>query len=95
MEPVAIFENIYSTDSDSPIHSIQKWLEALNTNSSTKILFCTERPSQQEAILQLLSTINYFPTIINHWDTFLNSQKRLHITTAPIQQSFQIKEQKF
>lgn len=64
------------------------------TLSGYKILFCAERPSEQENLLQQLKKINIAPTPYNCWPDFLKNNSRMGILLSPIMQSILLQEPK-
>jgi transcription-repair coupling factor (superfamily II helicase) len=54
--------------------------------NATQVLFCCESLGRRENLLELLKTINIYPTIFDSWHDFLDSKEKVGITIGPIEE---------
>ena len=67
---------------EQPYSLLQQFL----TETKSRVLFCAETAGRREVLLDILTKIQLFPTVINSWAEFLDNQHALGITVAPLEQ---------
>lgn len=65
-----------------PFHNIQDFIQ----NSQGRILFIAESLGRRENLLELLKKINVTPTEFDSWQSFINSNEKIGITIALLEQ---------
>lgn len=72
-------------------HRAEKPLAALETFTQAyhgRILFCAESIGRREVLQQLFKSIHLAPRVVDSWQTFLDSDDKHNIVTAPLEEGF-------
>ncbi|WP_028468767.1 transcription-repair coupling factor [Neptunomonas japonica] len=70
-----------NAQSSSPLSLLKSFLEE---RPNHKILFCAESPGRREALQELLTKANIKPTVIDSWQSFIDSDLSCALTVYPI-----------
>ncbi len=70
------------SQAENPLASIQSFL----MEYPGRVLFCADSAGRRESLLELLSRIRIAPTLVESWSTFINSNEKIAITVAPLEQ---------
>lgn len=71
-----------------PTAALRQFVE----NFNGRLLFAAESAGRRESLLQTLRGIDLHPTAVDHWQAFLNSDARIAITVAPLEQGLLLTE---
>ncbi len=71
-----------------PLNRLRRFLE----NFSGRVLFAAESAGRREALLELLAAEDLRPVAFPGWPEFLNSEARLGVTVAPLEQGLLLDE---
>lgn len=74
----------------NPFSALKKFL----SNHDVRTLFCAESPGRRESLIQILKSAEINPSIIGNVDQFLNSNTKLGITIAPLDEGMWLREEK-
>lgn len=67
---------------DNPLAAIEAFL----LDYQGRTLFCAESAGRRETLMELLGRIRIRPQIVESWNSFLQSNDRIAITVAPLEQ---------
>lgn len=73
---------------EKPLVKLQEFIQ----QHPHRILFCAETTGRREILLELLKAINLYPARCDSWQDFLQSNERINITVALLEQGLFIQD---
>ncbi len=79
---------LINSRSETPTESLNHFLD----DYSGRVLFVAESPGRRETLLALLRNNHINPSNFQHWQDFLESQEKIGISVAPLEQGLAVTE---